>query len=67
MRERDGTRFESDNAALAYGLRIIKDLKKVGRYDDLGLTMVVKNAKGKTVFSIPDAWLCPATGSITYC
>jgi hypothetical protein len=33
--------------------RIVGELKDAGGYDETDLTMVVKNAAGRTVFSIP--------------
>ena len=48
-----GTRFASFDAACAYAARVIRELKESGAYDDPGLTMVVKNASGQVLLSIP--------------
>ena len=48
-----GTLLLSEEAAHAYALRIIRELKEAGGHDNPALTMIVKDAAGKTVFSIP--------------
>ena len=48
-----GTILPNDRAARDYAERIIHELKEAGGYDDDDLTMVVKNAARRTVFSIP--------------
>lgn len=51
--DRGGTLMPNDEAALAYARRIIRELREADGYDDPGLTMVVRNCAGKTVYSIP--------------
>jgi len=48
-----GTMLPNDQAARSYAERVVRELKEAGGYDDPGLTMVVKNAAGRTVFSLP--------------
>ncbi len=48
-----GTALPSDQAARDYAERIIGELKEAGGYNDDDLTMVVKNAADRKVFSIP--------------
>jgi hypothetical protein len=48
-----GTTFSSDSAAGNYAMRVIRELKFGGGYDDPGLTMVVKDDSGRIVFSVP--------------
>jgi hypothetical protein len=43
----------SDDAALAYGRRIIRELREAGGYDAPGLTMIVRDAGGEAIFLIP--------------
>jgi hypothetical protein len=43
----------NDEAALAYARRIIRELRDTGGYDDPALTLIVRNATGRTLFSIP--------------
>lgn len=49
----EGTSLESDQQALHYAKRIIGELKEAGGYDDQRLSMIVRNAMGDVVFSIP--------------
>lgn len=51
--ERDGTLMPNDEAALAYARRIIHELREAGGYDDPALCLIVRNAVGETVYSIP--------------
>jgi hypothetical protein len=48
-----GTNCPTDTAARQYAERIIRELKKAGSYNEPGLIMIVRDAHGKTVFSIP--------------
>jgi hypothetical protein len=50
---RGGTLMADDDAALDYARRLIRDLRQAGGYDDPGLTLIVRNSVGRTVFSIP--------------
>ena len=47
-----GTLLVGDDAAVSYAIRIIRELKVGGGYDDDGLTMIVKKAGGSTIASI---------------
>ena len=49
----EGTFLPSREAALAYAERIIRELKEADGYDDRAPTMIVRDATGKAVFSIP--------------
>ena len=49
----EGTLFLSRSAALAYAQRIIRELKEAGGYEQPGLTMLVRNADGEVLYSIP--------------
>ena len=51
--DRGGTLMPNDEAALAYARRIIRELRNAGGYDDPALTIIVRNAVGETVYSIP--------------
>jgi len=51
--DRGGMLMPNDEAALAYARRIIGELRQAGGYNDPALTMIVRNAAGKTVYSIP--------------
>lgn len=51
--DEDGTLFLSKSAALAYARRIVRELKEVGGYDGLALTMVVEDENGTVIHSIP--------------
>jgi hypothetical protein len=51
--DREGTILLHDDEAHAYAKRIIRELKEAGGYDDPGLTMIVRNACGETLFLIP--------------
>ncbi len=51
--DRGGTLMPNDEAALAYAWRIIRELREAGGYDDTSLSLIVRNAAGKTVYSIP--------------
>jgi hypothetical protein len=48
-----GTRLPSEAAARTLAVRIIRELKEGGGYDDPGFVMIVKDSCGKTAFSIP--------------
>jgi len=48
-----GTRLPTDADALRYANRLIREIREGGEPDEPHLTMIVKNAAGKTVFSIP--------------
>jgi hypothetical protein len=50
---RGGTLMTDDAAALAYALRMIRELRSSGGYDDDALTLVVRDASGRTLFRIP--------------
>lgn len=49
----EGTRLPTDADALRYANRLIREIREGGEPDEPHLTMIVKNAAGKTVFSIP--------------
>jgi Domain of unknown function (DUF6894) len=49
----DGTALPNEAAARDYAARVIGELKAAGGYDEPGLTMVVKSATGRTLFTIP--------------
>jgi hypothetical protein len=49
----DGTRLPSDTAALLYANRLIKEMQEGREPDEPEMTMIVKNADGQTIFSIP--------------
>jgi hypothetical protein len=51
--DRGGTLMANDAAALAYARRIIRELRDAGGYDDDALTLVVRDAAGRTLFQIP--------------
>ncbi len=51
--DRGGTLMPNDEAAFAYARRIIRELREAGGYDDPALTIIVRNAAGKTIYSIP--------------
>jgi hypothetical protein len=53
--DRGGRLMPNDEAALDYARRMIRELRQIGGYDDAGLTLIVRNSAGKTVFSIPFA------------
>jgi len=64
-----GTPLPNDAAARAYAERIIKELKEAGGYDDPYLTMIVKNERRQTVFTIlftPDAGAINGGGQKPY-
>jgi hypothetical protein len=48
-----GTQLADDTAARTYALRVIRELKEGGGYDDPELAMVVTDADGRAIFSIP--------------
>jgi hypothetical protein len=48
-----GTRLTSDVAARTLAQRIIRELREAGGYDEPGFTMTVRDAGGRTVFSMP--------------
>ena len=51
--DRSGTLLSNDSAARNYAERIVGELQDAGGYDGAGLAMVVKDAGGRTIFSIP--------------
>jgi hypothetical protein len=51
--DRSGTLLSNDSAARDYAERIVGELQDAGGYDGAGLTMVVKDTDGRTIFSIP--------------
>ena len=51
--DKNGTLLQSDSDAREYACRVIRELQAGGGYHDPGLTMVVKGARRKTVFSVP--------------
>ena len=51
--DRSGTLFSNDSAARDYAARIVGELQDAGGYDGADLTMVVKDAGGRTIFSVP--------------
>jgi len=50
-----GTDFPDKLGALSYGMRVIRELKEAGGYDDAGWTMVVKDGGGGEIMSLPFA------------
>lgn len=48
-----GTPLPNDTAAKEYAQRVIRELKEAGGYDDPDLKMIVKNAAGDVIYSIP--------------
>jgi hypothetical protein len=48
-----GTLLTDDAAALAHAIRIIRELRQGGEYDDPRIMMVVRNEKFKMVLSLP--------------
>jgi hypothetical protein len=48
-----GTLLTDDAAALAHAIRIIRELRQGGEYDDPRIMMTVRNEKFKTVLSLP--------------
>ncbi len=51
--DRSGTLLSNDSAARDYAERIVGELQDAGGYGGASLTMVVKDAGGRTIFSIP--------------
>jgi hypothetical protein len=51
--DRHGTVLASEEAALAYANRIVRELKEAGGYDVTDLKMVVKNSDGNVIYVIP--------------
>lgn len=51
--DEDGTLFLSKSAALAYGRRIVKELKEAGGYDEAGLSLIVQDENRETIYTIP--------------
>ena len=49
----DGAELAGPDHARRYANCIIEQLKQVGRYDDPGLAMFVKDADGEVLFAIP--------------
>jgi len=49
----DGAELANPAVARLYADRIISELAKVGRYDDPGLALFVKDAEGEVLFSVP--------------
>jgi uncharacterized protein DUF6894 len=48
-----GTLPTDDAAALAHAIRIIREVRQGGEYDDPRIMMTVRNEKFKTVLSLP--------------
>jgi len=48
-----GTFLPNDEEAKEYALRIIRELKGAGGFDDPDLKMIVKNSSGKLIHLIP--------------
>jgi hypothetical protein len=53
--DHSGTLLSNDDAARSHALRIIRELKAGGGYDEDGLSMIVKDAARKTVLTVPFA------------
>lgn len=51
--DRSGTLLANEAAAHDYAARIVGELQGAGGYDGPGQTMVVKDAGGQTIISIP--------------
>jgi len=43
------TVLPNNEAAIAYACIVVRDLKRVGRYDHPSLTLLVQNVEGKTI------------------
>jgi hypothetical protein len=43
----------NDQSATAYARFIIRHLKQAGQHDDPSLTLLVQNAEGETIASLP--------------
>ena len=50
-----GTQLASEGAARGLAEQIVRELKEAGGYDDPAFLMIVKDTRGKTLFSIPFA------------
>ena len=48
----DGTQLDDDAAAETRALRVIRELKQGGGYDDPGLTMVIEDEDGRMVSEV---------------
>ncbi len=48
-----GTSLQDDQAALAMAEKVVRELKSAGDDGYRGHVMIVKDANGRTVFSIP--------------
>ncbi len=48
-----GTSLQDDQAALAMAEKVMRELKSAGDDGYRGHVMIVKDARGRTVFSIP--------------
>jgi hypothetical protein len=52
--DRPGCTFlPNDQAAKEYALRVIRELKEAGGFDEPELKMIVKNSSGKLIYLIP--------------
>lgn len=47
-----------DQAALDYACDLVRQLKKDGGYDDPGLVILVRDERGRSIFSIPFLAAC---------
>ena len=47
------TILSNDQSATAYARLIIRELRQAGQHNDPGLTLLVQNAEGETITSIP--------------
>ena len=47
------TILPNDQSATAYARFIIRHLKQAGQHDDPSLTLLVQNAEGETIASLP--------------
>jgi hypothetical protein len=47
-----------DQAALDYACDLVRQLKKGGGYDDPGLVVLVRDQRGRSIFSIPFLAAC---------
>jgi hypothetical protein len=52
-RDRLGTSLPNDAAALDHAMRIMRDLRRGGEYEDPGLMMIVRDESLETVLSLP--------------
>jgi hypothetical protein len=47
-----------DHVALDHACDLVRQLKKVGGYDDPGLVVLVRDQRGRPIFSIPFLAAC---------